>query len=244
MLSLTDTQVHLLLAMTGPHNLHVKQNYAWIADRPYPVADLYALRAARLVRGDRAIQGARGYRHFVLTERGAAEALRLNAARAARSAEAAATTPVVTSAAGADAAAADDRADVAPDDVSLAATCDPNDLLRLARLATPSRSTPDRPMSRQELADAVNAAVQASTGRASALDRTAVWKLEAGRHRWPAAATRAGLRAVLGAERDADLGFYIIRGMRASASCGAPLMSAAGVSAAAMRRDDERDEAT
>ncbi|MEV6928728.1 hypothetical protein AB0M46_30140 [Dactylosporangium sp. NPDC051485] len=243
MLSLTETQVHLLLAMAGPQNLHVKQNYAWIAERPFPVADLYALRAARLVQGLKAIQGARGFRHFELTERGAAEALRLRGARAARPAEAAATTPVVTSAAGAD-AAADDRAAAAPDDGSPASTCIPNELLRLARLATQSRSRPGRSMSRQELADAVNAAVQASTGRASALDRNAVWKLEAGRHRWPAAATRAGFRAVLGAERDADLGFYIIRGMRTSAVCGAPLASAAGVSAAAISRDDERDGAT
>ncbi|MEV6926726.1 hypothetical protein AB0M46_19785 [Dactylosporangium sp. NPDC051485] len=243
MLRLTDTQVHLLLAMSEPHNVHVKQNYAWIARRPYPVADLYALRAARLVQGVKAIQGARGLRRLELTERGAAEALRLTAERAARSADAAATTPLeVTSAVGADVAAADDGADAVRDDGSPATT--PNDLLRLARLATSSQSRPGQPMSRQELADAVNAAVQASTGRASTLDRNAIWKLEAGRHRWPAAATRAGFRAVLGAERDTDLGFYIIRGTQASASCGEPLTSAAGAAPTAMSRDCERSEAT
>ena len=78
MLSLTDTQAELLLAMTGPHNTHVKQDFAWIAQRPFPLADLYALRAAGLVRAIRSIQGARGFRRFEVTERGVAEALRLS----------------------------------------------------------------------------------------------------------------------------------------------------------------------
>ena len=70
-------------------------------------------------------------------------------------------------------------------------------------------------MSRQELAEAVNAAVFAETGRVSALTANYVGKLEAGLHRWPIESTRRVFRAVLGAERDADLGFFIVYGTRA-----------------------------
>jgi hypothetical protein len=94
----------------------------------------------------------------------------------------------------------------------------PNERLRRARLALPSPSGSERPMSRQELADAVNAAAFADTGRVSVVSANYVGKLESGVHRWPNAVTRRAFRAVLGAELDADLGFFIIRGVGDSGS--------------------------
>lgn len=86
-----------------------------------------------------------------------------------------------------------------------------NHLLRRARLARRSPSGSGRPMSRQEVAEAVNVHIYATTGRRVALDGNYIGKLERGLYRWPYAHHRAGLRAVLGAERDADLGLYITR---------------------------------
>jgi hypothetical protein len=82
-----------------------------------------------------------------------------------------------------------------------------NDLLRAARLACPSPSLPGEPMSRTELAEAVNAHLWEVTGRQHALDAHALARYERGAVRWPNSAYRSGLRAVLGARRDADLGF-------------------------------------
>ncbi|BCJ66436.1 hypothetical protein [Polymorphospora rubra] len=87
----------------------------------------------------------------------------------------------------------------------------PNDLLRKARMRRPSTSGSGRASSRQELAEAVNARVFATTGRVACLDGNYVGKLERGRHRWPGADYRAAFRAVLGAVSDAELGFYIRR---------------------------------
>ncbi|MEV4199366.1 hypothetical protein [Micromonospora globbae] len=75
-------------------------------------------------------------------------------------------------------------------------------------------------MSRQELAEAVNAYVFAATGRRSALDGSYVGKLERGEHRWPCSAYRQAFRAVLGAATDAELGFYISRRSRGEATVG------------------------
>ena len=66
-------------------------------------------------------------------------------------------------------------------------------------------------MSRQELAEAVNAYLLEYTGREFSIDASHIGRLERGVHRWPCAHYRKALRAVLGAERDADLGFYINR---------------------------------
>lgn len=66
-------------------------------------------------------------------------------------------------------------------------------------------------MSRQELADAVNAHVYATTNRVSALNAHYISRLERGGRRWPNADYRAGFRAVLGAETDAALGFVCNR---------------------------------
>jgi hypothetical protein len=74
-------------------------------------------------------------------------------------------------------------------------------------------------MSRQELADAVNAFLWATYRERSSVDRSYVGKLEQGVHRWPRARLREAFRNVLGAATDGDLGFFIIRN-------GAPVINA------------------
>lgn len=63
-------------------------------------------------------------------------------------------------------------------------------------------------MTRGELAEAVNRHVWAAENQEISLDAATVARYERGMIRWPNVAYRAGLRAVLGAERDSDLGFY------------------------------------
>jgi len=87
----------------------------------------------------------------------------------------------------------------------------PKDVLRRARLGMASPSGSGRRMSRQELAEAVNANLFATTGRVSNPDSSNVGKLERGEYRWPCKADRQAFRAVLGASADAELGFYIVR---------------------------------
>jgi hypothetical protein len=67
---LTDAQVALLIAMNGPARTHAAKGYVWIERRRYELADLYALRAAGLVRGTGIRRGARGFNGFELTDRG------------------------------------------------------------------------------------------------------------------------------------------------------------------------------
>lgn len=62
-------------------------------------------------------------------------------------------------------------------------------------------------MSRQELAEAVNAHVYLATGRVSAMNAHYVSRLERGIRRYPTADYRKAFRAVLGADTDAELGF-------------------------------------
>lgn len=83
-----------------------------------------------------------------------------------------------------------------------------NDLLRAARLALPSPSGSGKPLSRQELAEAVNATVYAASGEILSLDSVSIVRLESGKNRWPNEQVRMGFRAVLGKENDADLGFF------------------------------------
>jgi hypothetical protein len=66
-------------------------------------------------------------------------------------------------------------------------------------------------MSRQELTEVVNAHVFAATGRRVQVDGSYIGKLERGTHRWPRADCREGLRVVLGATADAEIGFYNVR---------------------------------
>ncbi|WP_205629605.1 hypothetical protein [Jiangella muralis] len=93
---------------------------------------------------------------------------------------------------------------------------EPNEQLRLARESTPSADVPGTAMSRQELADRVNALLFERTGRLSELDDNYVGKLERGIIRWPQAAYRDALRAVLGAATDRDLGFVNTRRLQAA----------------------------
>ena len=86
-----------------------------------------------------------------------------------------------------------------------------NDLLRQARLRTPSPSNRTRPMSQRELADAVTAYVQHTTGRDVALSRHEISRWESGKRRRPSAEYRSALRAVLGTATDAELGFHVKR---------------------------------
>ena len=84
----------------------------------------------------------------------------------------------------------------------------PNDLIRQARLALRSQSGSGRPMSRQELAEAVNAWAYEHTGRRCSLDASYIGTLKRAETPW--AHHRAGLRAVLGAATDAELGLWIV----------------------------------
>jgi transcriptional regulator with XRE-family HTH domain len=76
----------------------------------------------------------------------------------------------------------------------------PNERLRRARLRMP--------MSRQQLAEAINAHVFHTTGIWTAMDAHYVARLEQGKRRWPNAAYRAAFRAVLGVANDAEIGFH------------------------------------
>lgn len=86
---------------------------------------------------------------------------------------------------------------------------EPNELLRHAREHTESRRSPGQPLSRAELAEQVNAWIYHNTRsrRVADLNANYVGKLERGVIRWPQQDYRAGLRAVLGARTDTDLGF-------------------------------------
>lgn len=77
-----------------------------------------------------------------------------------------------------------------------------------------------QPMTRGELAEAVNRHVWATEQQEISLDTATVARYERGLIRWPNVAYRAGLRAVLGAERDSDLGFYPTRRGRSSSRPG------------------------
>ncbi len=93
----------------------------------------------------------------------------------------------------------------------------PNTLLVQARRRMRSPSGSGRPMSRQELAHAVNAYLWDTHRIKSALDETDVGRLERGENRWPGKDRREAFRAVLHVETDADIGFYINRGSAATA---------------------------
>lgn len=84
---------------------------------------------------------------------------------------------------------------------------EPNHLLRAARERTPSHVAPGEPMSRRELAEAVNAWLWRTTGRRYEVDAHTIARWERGAVRWPQAQFRAALRHVLGADSDTALGF-------------------------------------
>lgn len=82
-----------------------------------------------------------------------------------------------------------------------------NDLLVAARLRVESPGSPGHPMTRQELADAVNDHVFRATSNRGAVDERHVGKWERGETIWPRRHYRAALRAVLNVATDAELGF-------------------------------------
>ena len=82
-----------------------------------------------------------------------------------------------------------------------------NELLRAARERSASRLVPGEPMTRAELAEAVNAWLWTATGQRYDLDAHHVAKYERGVVRYPIAPYRSALRAVLGASTDTELGF-------------------------------------
>lgn len=90
---------------------------------------------------------------------------------------------------------------------ALEATLEPNTTLRQQRIGLPSEAVPGEPLSRQELADRVNAWVWEQTGKQVEIDANYVGKLERGVIRWPQTDYRAALRAILGVTADSELGF-------------------------------------
>jgi hypothetical protein len=89
----------------------------------------------------------------------------------------------------------------------------PNDKLRAAREAMPSRTLPGEPMRRGELAEAVNAYLWEASNkrRRSSLDDHTIGRYERGEIRWPSEPYRRGLRAVLNVSTDGELGFWPTR---------------------------------
>jgi transcriptional regulator with XRE-family HTH domain len=86
-----------------------------------------------------------------------------------------------------------------------------NDRLKAARLRMRSLADPGLRMSREELADAVNAYLATNDLPPLYLTSTYVGKLERGTARWPRRNLRRALRAVLGVAADTDLGFFPMR---------------------------------
>ncbi len=85
---------------------------------------------------------------------------------------------------------------------------EPNERLRSARERTGSRESPGHAMSRQEMADQLNAYLFRVTGREFGIDANYVGKLERGVIRWPQKLYRDAFRAVLGVSTDRELGFF------------------------------------
>jgi hypothetical protein len=98
----------------------------------------------------------------------------------------------------------------------------PNNRLSEARRRLPSPSGSGRSMSRQELAEAINAYLWKKYKQQVGLDDNYVGKLERGEHRWPGNLYREAFRVVLDASSDTELGFYVVRGERQEPGSGRP----------------------
>ncbi|MGH3823260.1 MAG: XRE family transcriptional regulator [Pseudonocardiaceae bacterium] len=90
----------------------------------------------------------------------------------------------------------------------------PNDLLREARQRTASLAYPDECLTRQELAELINAWVWEHHHEVVNASENYVGKLERGIIRWPGKLYREAFRAILGVSTDAALGF--VNGRRAA----------------------------
>jgi hypothetical protein len=112
----------------------------------------------------------------------------------------------------------------------------PNTKLIDARMRIKSPTGSGNPMSRQELAEQVNAWQWRVYKKEDRLDETDVGRLERGETHWPGRTRREGYRAVLGAETDADLGFYRYRKSRSTRLPARP--------ADASERDNQADATT
>ncbi|WP_139219490.1 helix-turn-helix domain-containing protein [Actinopolyspora alba] len=84
---------------------------------------------------------------------------------------------------------------------------EPNEALRVARQRLGSPSSPGQPMTRQELAEAVNAQTYRLTEKITEVDANHIGKWERGVIRWPSAHYRQALRHILNADSDLELGF-------------------------------------
>lgn len=82
-----------------------------------------------------------------------------------------------------------------------------NTLLLGARLRRKSEKTPGACMTRDELAEAVNAYIHARDPRMNPLNFRSIAYYEQGRTRWPGELIREAMRAVLEVGSDAELGF-------------------------------------
>lgn len=118
-----------------------------------------------------------------------------------------------------------------------------NDLFRAARQRLPSPTGAPRPMSRRELAEAVNAHLFAKHGVHEHMTQDDVGRIERGATRWPGHWRRVGCRAVLDAATDTELGFYFHRSGQANvtgmASTGEPDDAAGTVAATGSRYERE-----
>jgi hypothetical protein len=90
---------------------------------------------------------------------------------------------------------------------------EPNEKLRAAREATPSRARVGDAMSRAELAAAVNGHLWEASDRRRQYNLTehTLGRYERGEIRWPSSDYRRGLRAVLNVDTDTELGFWPTR---------------------------------
>lgn len=84
---------------------------------------------------------------------------------------------------------------------------EPNAQLRQARERRESPNIAGQVLSRQELADMVNAWIYEHLNRKTCLSANYIGKMERGVLRWPNSDYRRGLRAVLGVKTDGALGF-------------------------------------
>ena len=91
-----------------------------------------------------------------------------------------------------------------------------NDLLRTARKRTASLTSPDVNLSRQELAELVNAWAWEHHNKLEEHSANYIGQLERGKIRWPGKICREALRAILGVPSDAALGFVNARSARGS----------------------------
>ncbi|WP_229069154.1 hypothetical protein [Actinoplanes sp. DH11] len=97
---------------------------------------------------------------------------------------------------------------------------EPNSLLMQARRWRPSPSGSGRPMSRQELAEAINLYLWQHHQIVHQWDETDIGRLERGENRWPGRRRREAFRAVLQVAADHEIGFYIRRSSTATSAHG------------------------